>query len=151
LSWKKLKLRGRIMMDKYLLALDPGSDKVGTAVLDYQAQEKEKTIVKIDELIEHLKEIFKIYQIEEIIIGNGTGAEKIIKMVKNNFKQSKISLVEEEFTTEEAQARYLQEKPMSNYEKLLRKIVSWKLKKPLDDYAALIIGEKYLEKLDKKQ
>jgi RNase H-fold protein (predicted Holliday junction resolvase) len=137
------------MINKYLLALDPGSDKVGVAVLDYQAQEKEKTIVKIDELIDHLKEIFKIYQIKEIIIGNGTGSEKIIEMLKNNFAGRKISLVEEKFTTEEAQARYLKEKPMSNYEKLLRKIISWKLKKPLDDYAALIIGEKYLEKLDK--
>ncbi|MFW6273820.1 MAG: Holliday junction resolvase RuvX [Halanaerobium sp.] len=136
-------------MSKYLLALDPGRDKVGTAVLDYEAQEQEKTIVKIDELSEHLKEIFKIYKIEEIIIGNGTGAEKVIKLIKNNFKSRKIKLVEEEFTTEEAQARYLKEKPMSNYEKLLRKIVSWKLKKPLDDYAALIIAEKYLKKLDK--
>ncbi len=137
------------MMAKYLLALDPGSYKVGTAVLDYEAQEKEKTIVKIEELVDHLKDIFKIYQIEEIIIGNGTGAEKIIESLKNNFADRKIILVEEEFTTEEAQARYLKDKPMSNYEKLLRKVVSWKLKKPLDDYAALIIGEKYLEKLDK--
>jgi RNase H-fold protein (predicted Holliday junction resolvase) len=138
-------------MDNYLLALDPGSDKVGTAVLDYQAREKEKTIVKIDQLIDHLREIFEHYQIAEIIIGNGTGAEKIIELLNKNFQESKISLVEEEFTTEEAQARYLKEKPMSNYEKLLRKIVSWKLKKPLDDYAALIIGEKYLEKLDKNE
>lgn len=138
------------MMDNYLLALDPGSDKVGTAVLDYQAQEKEKTIVKIDELVDHLKEIFKHYQIAEIIIGNGTGAENIIELLNDNFQEIKITVVEEKFTTEEAQARYLKEKPMSNYEKLLRKIVSWKVKKPLDDYAALIIGEKYLEKLDKK-
>jgi len=136
-------------MSKYLLALDPGRDKVGTAVLDYQAQEQEKTIVKIDELSAHLKEIFKIYNIEEIIMGNGTGAEKVLKIIKNNFAERKIKLVEEEFTTEEAQARYLKEKPMSNYEKLLRKFVSWKLKKPLDDYAALIIAEKYLKKLDK--
>lgn len=137
------------MMTKYLLALDPGSEKIGTAVLDYQAQEQEKTIVKTEELIDHLKEIFKIYQIEEIIIGNGTGAEKIIKLLKNNFESLKIELVEEKFTTEEAQARYLKEKPMSNYEKLLRKFIDWKLKKPLDDYAALIIAEKYLKKLDK--
>lgn len=138
------------MKNKYLLALDPGSDKVGTAVLDYQAQEKEKTIVKLDQLIDHLKEIFEIYQIEEIIIGNGTGAQKIIGIIEENFSDKKINLVAEEFTTEEAQRRYLEEKPMSNYEKLLRKIVNWKLRKPLDDYAALIIGEKYLENLTTK-
>ena len=137
-------------MSKYLLALDPGSDKVGTAVLNYQAQEQEKTIVKINELLQHLNDLFKTYKIEEIIIGNGTGSEKIKEVIENNFRDKKINLVEEEFTTEEAQARYLKEKPMSNYEKLLRKFVNWKVNKPLDDYAALIIAEKYLRKLDKR-
>jgi RNase H-fold protein (predicted Holliday junction resolvase) len=132
-----------------LLALDPGSDKVGTAVLSFNKEEKEKTIVKKEEVLDHLEEIFRHYQIEEIVIGNGTGAEELRRMISSSYPDIKISLVEEEYTTEEAQARYLEEKPMSNYEKLLRKVVSWKVKKPLDDYAALIIGEKYLKKLDK--
>jgi RNase H-fold protein (predicted Holliday junction resolvase) len=132
-----------------LLALDPGSDKVGTAVLSFNKEEKEKTIVKIDELLDHLGEIFNNYQIAELVIGNGTGAEDLKEMISSSYPDLKITFVEEEFTTEEAQARYLEEKPMSNYEKLLRKVVSWKVNKPLDDYAALIIGEKYLKKLDK--
>ena len=132
-----------------LLALDPGSDKVGTAVLTFAKEEKEKTIVKKDELLDHLAEIFDNYEIEEVVIGNGTGAEAVKKMISSQYSDLKITMVAEAFTTEEAQARYLKEKPMSNYEKLLRKVVSWKVKKPLDDYAALIIGEKYLDKLDK--
>lgn len=135
-------------MSKYLLALDPGSDKVGAAVLDYQAAEQEKTIVKLEELVDHLKEIFKLYQPAEVIVGNGTGAEKIVELLENNFEELKLSLVEESYTTEAAQTRYLAEKPMSNYEKLLRKVIKWKVKKPLDDYAAVIIGEKYLKKFD---
>lgn len=131
-----------------LLALDPGSDKVGTAVLSFNREEREKTIVKKEELLDHLKEIFSHYQIEEIVIGNGTGAEAVKEMISSAYPDLKINLVEEKYTTEEAQARYLEEKPMSNYEKLLRKMVSWKVKKPLDDYAALIIGEKYLESID---
>jgi RNase H-fold protein (predicted Holliday junction resolvase) len=138
----------RLIMNN-LLALDPGSDKVGTAVLSYTKEEKEKTIVKKEELLDHLAEIFNNYQIKEIIIGDGTGAEAVKKMISSRYSDLKITMVAEEYTTEEAQARYLKEKPMSNYEKLLRKVVSWKLKKPLDDYAALIIGEKYLDKLDK--
>jgi RNase H-fold protein (predicted Holliday junction resolvase) len=134
-----------------LLALDPGRDKIGVAVLSFKAEEREKTIIKKDELLDQLEEIFSHYQIREIVIGNGTGAEAIEKMIKNNYSDLKISLVAEEYTTEEAQARYLKEKTMSNYEKLLRKIVSWKVQKPLDDYAALIIGEKYLKKLDKSK
>lgn len=136
-------------MNKDLLALDPGSDKVGTAVLSFGGAEKEKTIVKKEELLDHLNEIFAHYQIAEIVVGNGTGADKIIEMLKNSFADKKITVIEEKYTTEEAQTRYLKEKPMSNYEKLLRKFISWKIKKPLDDYAALIIGEKYLESIFK--
>jgi len=131
-----------------LLALDPGSDKVGTAVLSFTKDEREKTIVKKEELLDHLKEIFSHYQIKEIVIGNGTGAEAVKEMISSAYPDLEITLIEEKYTTEEAQARYLEEKPMSNYEKLLRKMVSWKVKKPLDDYAALIIGEKYLKKID---
>ncbi|RAK09788.1 RNase H-fold protein (predicted Holliday junction resolvase) [Halanaerobium saccharolyticum] len=131
-----------------LLALDPGSDKVGTAVLSFTKDEREKTIVKKEELLDHLKEIFSHYQIEEIVIGNGTGAEAVKEMISSAYPDLEITLIEEKYTTEEAQTRYLEEKPMSNYEKLLRKMVSWKVKKPLDDYAALIIGEKYLKKID---
>lgn len=133
-----------------LLALDPGSDKIGTAVLSFDKGEKEKTIVKKEELLAHLKEIFSHYQIQEIVIGNGTGAEEVKKMIRSDYPDIKIIFIEEEYTTEEAQARYLEEKPMSNYEKLLRKVVSWKVKKALDDYAALIIGEKYLERNSKE-
>lgn len=133
-----------------LLALDPGSDKIGTAVLSFDKEEKEKTIVKKEELLAHLKEIFSHYQIQEIVIGNGTGAEEVKEMIRSDYSDIKIIFIEEEYTTEEAQARYLEEKPMSNYEKLLRKVVSWKVKKALDDYAALIIGEKYLERNSKE-
>ncbi|RCW60954.1 Holliday junction resolvase RuvX [Halanaerobium sp. ST460_2HS_T2] len=134
-----------------LLALDPGRDKIGAAVLSFAGSEKEKTIIKKNVLLDHLNEIFNHYQIKEIVIGNGTGAEELREIVTGAYPKMKISLIEEKYTTEEAQARYLAEKPMSNYEKLLRKIVSWKIKKPLDDYAALIIGEKYLKKLDKSK
>lgn len=136
-------------MTNYLLALDPGRSKVGAAVLNYKAQVQEKTIVPLEELKDYLTELESNYKLRELIVGNGTGAARVIELLKENFDFKKINLVAEEFTTEAAQRRYLEEKPMSNYEKLLRKFISWKVKKPLDDYAALIIGEKYLKKLDK--
>lgn len=136
-------------MTNYLLALDPGRAKVGAAVLNYKAQVQEKTIVPLEELKDYLTELESNYKLRELIVGNGTGAERVIELLKENFEFKEINLVAEEFTTEAAQRRYLEEKPMSNYEKLLRKFISWKVKKPLDDYAALIIGEKYLKKLDK--
>ena len=136
-------------MTEELLSLDPGRAKIGTAVISRDKEEREKTIVKKAELADHLNEILNKYEIAEIIIGNGTGSKNIIKNIEKLKIDIKITVVDEEFSTEEAQARYLKEKPMSRYEKFLRKFINWKVNKPLDDYAALIIAEKYLKKLDK--
>jgi RNase H-fold protein (predicted Holliday junction resolvase) len=139
-------------MSKDILSLDPGRDKVGTAVLSRDGEEKEKTIIKKEDLVKHLTEVFNKYDINIIVLGNGTGAEELIEEIKGNIEieGKELKLIDEQYTTEEAQARYLAEKPMSRYEKLLRKFINWKVNKPLDDYAALIIAEKYLKKLDKK-
>jgi RNase H-fold protein (predicted Holliday junction resolvase) len=139
-------------MNKDILSLDPGRDKVGAAVLSQNAEEKEKTIIKREEIVKHLTEVFDKYDINIIVFGSGTGSEELIEEIKENIdiEGKKIKMIDEQYTTEEAQARYLAEKPMSRYEKFLRKFINWKVNKPLDDYAALIIAEKYLKKLDKK-
>jgi len=146
-------------MSKDILSLDPGRDKVGAAVLSRAGEEKEKTIIKRKDISKHLTEVFKHYDINIIVLGNGTGAEELreeiealLKEIKdsNDREKVQIEIIDEKYTTEEAQARYLKEKPMSRYEKLIRKFVSWKVNKALDDYAALIIAEKYLKKLDKE-
>jgi RNase H-fold protein (predicted Holliday junction resolvase) len=139
-------------MNKDILSLDPGRDKVGAAVLSQNAEEKEKTIIKREEIVKHLTEVFDKYDINIIVLGSGTGSEELIEEIKENIdiEGKKITMIDERYTTEEAQARYLTEKPMSRYEKFLRKFINWKVNKPLDDYAALIIAEKYLKKLDKK-
>jgi RNase H-fold protein (predicted Holliday junction resolvase) len=137
-------------MSKDILSLDPGRDKVGAAVLSQNAEEKEKSIIKREEIVKHLTEVFDKYDINIIVFGGGTGAEELIEEIKENIDigDKKIKMIDEEYTTEEAQARYLAEKPMSRYEKLLRMFINWKVNKPLDDYAALIIAEKYLKKHD---
>ncbi len=139
-------------MSKELLSLDPGRGKVGAAVLSITAEVKEKTIIKREELVKHLREVFDKYDINIIVLGSGTGADNIVDEIKENLDISdkKIEMIDEQYTTEEAQIRYLAEKPMSRYEKLIRKFIDWKVNKALDDYAAVIIAEKYLKKLDKK-
>lgn len=59
-------------MTEELLSLDPGRNKIGTAVISRDKEEREKTIVSLTEFEDHLNEIFDKYQINEIIVGNGT-------------------------------------------------------------------------------
>lgn len=138
-------------MNRQIIAIDPGKDKVGVAVFHSKIGVKEQTIIPADKLTSHLKIIFEHYKIDEIVLGNGTEAKKIEKRIKLIAKDKPIQIVDERSTTEEAEARYLKDKPMSKLEKLLRRFVSWRPKAPVDDYAAVIIAEKYLGKLDKEK
>ena len=135
-------------MKKQIIAVDPGKDKVGDAVVHSTAGVKEQSIVPADRLSQHLKMIFAHYRIDEIVLGNGTEAEKTEEKIKSLKKDIKIHIIDERSTTEEAEARYIKEKPKSRLEKMLRKFVSWRPKTPVDDYAAVIIAEKYIAKLD---
>lgn len=77
-------------MNNYLLALDPGRDKIGAAVLDYQAQVQEKTIVPLTELEDYLEELDCNYQLQEVIVGNGTGAAGVMELLQKNFDFKKL-------------------------------------------------------------
>ena len=138
-------------MNKQIIAVDPGKDKVGVAVVHSSLGVKEQSIVPADRLSEHLNTIFEHYRIDEIVLGDGTEVDKIEKKIKSLKKDIEIHIIDERSTTEEAEARYIKEKPKSRLEKLLRKFVSWRPKTPVDDYAAVIIAEKYLAKLDKQK
>ena len=138
-------------MNKQIIAVDPGKDKVGVAVVHSTTGVKEQSIVPADRLSQHLKTIFEHYRIDEIVLGDGTEVDKIEKKIKSLKKDIEIHIIDERSTTEEAEARYIKEKPKSRLEKLLRKFVSWRPKTPVDDYAAVIIAEKYLAKLDKQK
>ncbi len=127
-----------------ILAIDPGSDKVGVAVVDAKAGTQEQLILARDELLEYLERVLDHYRIDEIVLGDGTMAYQIEREIEL-ITSLPIIIVSEKSTTEEAEVRYLAEKPMSKWECFLRKFVHWRPRSAVDDYAAVIIAEKYLQ------
>lgn len=128
--------------DKALLAIDPRKDKCGLAVLNYRQTLLCKKIVGREELRSYINELINIYNIREIIIGDGTFSREIIQDIRE-LTDIAIELVDEAFTTMEAEKRYWQEK--GGLWKRLFPVINWKPKRPLDDYVALILAERYLQ------
>ncbi len=130
--------------NKLYLGIDPGKDKCGIALLGDDLTPVLLDIITTRELDSYLNDLYHKYDIELIILGSGTYSEKIKEKIdKKNF--SPIVLVDEENSTFQAEKRYRENNPLKGYKKILNKFASWSPASDVDDYAALIIAEKYLK------
>lgn len=121
-----------------ILAIDPGLQKCGIALLDNK-QVKLKEIVHRNQIISRIIEL----GVNEVVVGGGTGSATIIEELKKN--SIKVIEVDEKNTTLYARKLYWIDNPPKG---LLRFIPKGLLfpPRPIDDYAAVVIGQQYLEK-----
>ncbi len=135
-------------MNKLILALDPGRDKLGVAVMDEELKVYIRKIVAVEQLESYLSGLLHKYEIDRIVLGNGTTSEAIRKRLIAKLKVSiPIQLVDESYTTIEAEKRYRKENPPRGWRKLFS-FVNWKPDIPVDDYVAVILAERYFKKND---
>ena len=126
-----------------LMGIDPGRNKCGVAVLTDEGKEVLKEISKTSDLSKKLEDLLQDYSIDKIILGNGTYADKVFNILKLFFDEKEIIFVEEENSTYIAEEKYLKENPPLGLS-FLNKVMKFKPKRPLDDYTAVVLVEKYL-------
>lgn len=131
--------------EKIYLGIDPGKDKCGIALVKSEKNILLLDIVNTKRVDTYLKELYHKYDIDIVILGSGTFSKEIRKIVEENIL-AEIAIVDEKNTTIEAAKKYREEYPLKGYKKILSKFVSWKPAENIDDYAALMIIKRYLEK-----
>ncbi|MEM3393549.1 MAG: Holliday junction resolvase RuvX, partial [Candidatus Methanomethylicia archaeon] len=126
------------------LGIDPGSHKIGIAVIDNQKTLVYKSIVKINNFIDIIQGIIEEYEIEDIALGNGNNFKKLISYINlikiyriNQRKKLNIYIIDEKNSTIEARKIFLQQEK-SFVKKIINYIYSLFL--PLDDYSAFVIA-----------
>ncbi len=132
-------------MSSNILSIDPGKYRSGIAVLLDDGAILERRTVKTIELPETVSELCYKYQPQLILLGN-SGQGKIIekKIAYLNLKTT-ILFVNEKGSTLEARKLYWEE----NSPKGLWRLIPSGLRlppEPYDDYAAVIIGRRYLNR-----
>ena len=131
-------------MNDEILAIDPGREKTGIAILNKNGNILEHKIINSKELIQSIKYLLSQYNIEILVMGNGTSSKKKYDLLKQEFTEINIVLVNEYRTTDEARKLYFQENPPKGWKKLIP--LSMQVPPvPVDDYAAIVIGRKYLK------
>ncbi len=130
---------------KNLLALDPGSDKCGYAVVRYDLSLVEKGVVYLAELHRTLQRICVKPLPEVIVLGSGTAVQAVSNLIEDLDLGVPVRIGEERNSTREARDRYFIDHPPTG----LWRLVPLGLQippVPVDDYAALIIAERYIAK-----
>ena len=130
-------------MNDEILAIDPGREKTGIAILK-NSDVLEHKIINSEELVQTIKSLLEKYIIKTIIMGNGTSSKKKYDLLKREFMDRDIVLINEYRTTDEARKLYFQENPPKGWKKLIP-LGMQVPPVPVDDYAAILIGRKYLK------
>ncbi len=125
-----------------MLGLDPGTRKCGIAVVRAAGAQPTLEIVPIETLAARLCAIVAETPVDVVAIGRGTNAAAITETVRA--LGLNVELVDERETTLLARARYFADHPRRGWRRLVPRGMLLP-PCPLDDYAALLIAERYLK------
>lgn len=131
-----------------LLAIDPGSAKCGVAVVDTERGRLHLEVVRREDLLSIVRQWAKRLPLQAVIVGGATGSKPVVQELSQGL-DLQVVVVDEFRTTERARLRYFQDHPPRG----LWKLVPLGLQSPpvpIDDYAALVMAEDYLEKKRKE-
>jgi len=128
-----------------IVAIDPGSDKCGLAVVQPDGSVMEQSVIASSEVAGEIERVVGQYGIKVLVLGDRTTAGK----VKNQLEQAGISLetvmVDEHRSTEQARRRYFQDHPPRGW----RRLLPLSLQTPprlYDDCVAVILAERYFSR-----
>lgn len=126
-----------------ILAIDPGRAKFGVVVADDQAI-LERRVVRADDLATHLRDWKARFTIEQVVVGDRTGLAHARRQLAIELPGIPVSVVRETNTTLLARRRYFADHPPRGWRRLLPESMQVP-PEPYDDYAAVIILERFLE------
>ena len=138
-----MKQSKRLILTDAILDSEPGREKTGIAILK-NSDVLEHKIINSEELVQIIKSLLEKYIIKTIVMGNGTSSKKKYDLLKREFIDRDIVLINEYRTTDEARKLYFQENPPKGWKKLIP-LGMQVPPVPVDDYAAIVIGRKYLK------
>jgi RNase H-fold protein (predicted Holliday junction resolvase) len=132
-----------------ILAIDPGLDKCGVAVVDTAApsagsrQVRERAVVPRAELAATVREWVARHHIATIVLGDRTGAAHVERELASLGLPVTVSRVDEHLSTLEGKRRYFIEHPPRGWRRLIPQgLLTPPV--PYDDYVAVILAERYL-------
>lgn len=126
-----------------VLAVDPGRDKCGLAVVAEDGQVLHREVIPTHEAAAAVARLAAAHGVGEVIIGDRTAAQRVCRALGEAGLALQPVLVDEHRSSERARRRFFQENPPRGWRRLLP--VSLQTPgRPYDDYAALLLAEEHM-------
>lgn len=133
-------------MSQYIIAVDPGREKCGLAVVESNEDAVLQRVVETTELVSCVRQLAEQYAAFTVILGDGTAhkqAETELRGVQVGDKLLNVELINEKHSTEEARHLYWKYNPPKGLKRLIP--VSMQVPpEPVDGYVAIILAHRYL-------
>ena len=133
-----------IRMNDCFISIDPGREKTGIAVFSFNGEIYWHGIVSSEKLLDKINQLIDNFFIKLLVIGSGTSSKQKQRLLKENFPLLDFTVVDEYRTTDEARKLYFKDNPPRGWKKLIP-LGMQTPPVPVDDYAAIAIGKKYLK------
>ncbi|MEI7832404.1 MAG: hypothetical protein WCJ56_04315 [bacterium] len=127
-----------------LLAIDPGREKCGLAVVGFDREIIHREIVETQQLPLRVAHFVGRFGIELIVLGDRTTAQETRETLRRSGFRLEIVFVDEDRSSELGRRRYLLDHPGEGWQRFL----PVGLRSPdqaYDDYVAVILAERYLD------
>ena len=130
-----------------VIAIDPGTEKCGLAVLDECGQVRVQEIVAVENLAQRVAQVARKYAPAVLVVGDRTGSRKFLELLEREGITrlvKRVEPVDEHLTSQEARRRYLERRRSCS---LLYRIIPIGMQipdRPYDDYVAVILAERYI-------
>lgn len=125
-----------------ILAIDPGREKCGVALLAGVATLEQRVLPTAD-LVAYVAGALSRHALTTVVVGNRTGAAEVRALLAQHFPGLPVDTVEEAGTTLEARRLYFADHPPRGLRALLPRSLQLP-PEPYDDYAAVALGRRYL-------
>ena len=136
-------------MNEIIIAIDPGREKCGIAVVHEQKGTLIQKVIQTPELNAVVEQLIADYHTSIVVIGDRTSSQQAKKGLENiqiSGQPLVVILVDEHHSTDEARLRYWRENPPQGFKRLIP-VTMQVPPKPVDDYVAVILAERYFAKL----
>jgi RNase H-fold protein (predicted Holliday junction resolvase) len=135
-----------------ILAIDPGKDKCGVAIVLQTGDVLFQSIAPPAQIVEKLRELLIKFSVSQIVLGNATTSRAMREKLQIEFPKIEISEVEEKNSTLEARDLYWQKNPPRGWRRVLP-LSAQVPPDPIDDFAAIVLARRFLKnaKLNESQ
>ena len=135
------------VLAKTVLAIDPGTGKLGMALVRREADDRIKAlwhaVVPPEYLVPKLHEAYSVEPYVLIVVGSGTGSGAILRELREHLSSMATLVVDETNTSLHARERYWEGHPRRGWRRLLPATLQVP-PEPVDAYVAQILAERVL-------